>query len=184
MQHESDNVKTGEVMLNGKKFKRCRWSICNKHLWNVLNELGCTPNKSLTLLFPKLNSDMKRHFIRDYFDGDGSLGIYNNKFQCSCLGTQNMLDNILNDLNITVTYHHDKRHSEQTYSFQLTSQKGMDFLHYIYKDSTIYLQRKYDKYLDICRLWEKSHKLSQSNIGEVCDDNPEITVETKESTAS
>lgn len=177
MQHSKNNVITGNVVLNGKTFKRCRWIINNKHLWHTLNKLGCTPNKSLTLRFPNLSEDLKRHFIRGYFDGDGSLGIYDDKLQCSCLGTLNMLDNILSDLNINLKYHHDKRHSEFTYSFQLTSEKGMNFLNYLYKDCTIYLQRKYNKYLDICRLWEKSHRLSSGNIGEGCDADTEITSE-------
>ena len=38
---------------------------------------GCTPNKSLTLEFPNKaifkDPDLIRHFIRGYFDGDGSV---------------------------------------------------------------------------------------------------------------
>jgi hypothetical protein len=175
MEHEKDNVITGKVRLNGKEFQRCRWIINNKHLWTTLNNIGCTPNKSFTLEFPDIPANLRRHFIRGYFDGDGSLGIYDEHIiQCSCLGTTDMLDNILSDLKLDPQYHHDKRHSEYTYSFQLVSQKCIDFLNYIYKDSTIYLDRKYQKYLDSCRLWEKSHGLLSDNIGESCDANSEI----------
>ena len=56
MQHEKDNVITSEVKLNGKIFKRCRWIINNKHLWNTLNNLSCVPNKSLSLIFRLFSS--------------------------------------------------------------------------------------------------------------------------------
>lgn len=41
--------------------------------------------------------------------------------------------------------------------------------------------RKYDKYLEICRLSEKSDKLLENKIGESCDANTEVILETKES---
>lgn len=54
---------------------RCRIMIANKHFWNILNGYGCIPRKSLTLQFPDKSifksSDLVRHFIRGYFDGDG-----------------------------------------------------------------------------------------------------------------
>jgi len=35
---------------------------------------------------------------------------------------------------------------------------GLKELQKLYKNSTIYLKRKYDKYLEYCRLYEKSYK--------------------------
>lgn len=34
----------------------------------------------------------------------------------------------------------------------MASQNAIDFINYIYKDSTIYLDRKYNKYIEMCRL--------------------------------
>lgn len=188
MGHIKDNVTQGTVKLNGKTFNRCRWIINNKHIWQQLNSLGCVPQKSLILKFPIISEKLQRHFIRGYFDGDGSLGIYetkyNPKIQCSLLGTKDMLDKILTLSNIDINLRRDKRHSEYTYEFELVSTKAITFLNYIYKDSTIYLTRKYKKYLDSCRFWEKSQKLLQSNIGESCNANTEITIESNESIAS
>lgn len=45
MEHNKDNVKIGYVNCNGKRCVRCRWYVANKHLWNTLNSLGCTPRK-------------------------------------------------------------------------------------------------------------------------------------------
>ena len=76
MEHNKDNVKLGEVKNKDKTFLRCRWGIANKHLWNTLNNLGCTPRKSLTLQFPNISEELKIPFIRGYFDGDGCLSYY------------------------------------------------------------------------------------------------------------
>lgn len=54
---------------------------------------------------------------------------------------------------------------------------------YLYENSTIYLDRKYEKFKEICRLFEKSNRLLEDNIGELCDGNTEVTTETKESVA-
>lgn len=76
MEHNKDNVKLGEVKNKDKTFLRCRWGIVNKHLWNTLNNLGCTPRKSLTLQFPNIPEELEIPFIRGYFDGDGCLSYY------------------------------------------------------------------------------------------------------------
>lgn len=144
--YEGINIKEGKVKLGDKTFTRYRWVIGNRHLWEALNSLGCVPNKSLILKFPIIPENLKRHFIRGYFDGDGSIGIYNGKVQCSCIGTLDILNNILKDFMWTPHYHHDKRHSESTYSFQLTSEKAYEFLHYIYDDCNVYLNRKYNTF--------------------------------------
>lgn len=77
MQHEDNNVKVGKVKAKDKEYYRCRWGIANKHLWSSLNNLGCTPRKSLTLQFPNIsifsNDNLIVPFIRGYFDGDGCL---------------------------------------------------------------------------------------------------------------
>lgn len=49
MEYDGNNVKVSNSKCGGKLFKRCRWMIANKHLWETLNSYGCVPNKSLTL---------------------------------------------------------------------------------------------------------------------------------------
>ena len=63
---------------------------------NDLINLGCIPNKSLILLPPKLKDEFISHFIRGYFDGDGSIGKYKNRYKITFLGTNDLLLWILN----------------------------------------------------------------------------------------
>lgn len=68
--------------------------------------------------------------------------------------------------------------------FQLGHRKAFKFINYLYLNSNIYLQRKFDRYYYFCRLYKELYKELQTNIGEDCDVNPEITTETKGSVAS
>ena len=192
MQHNKDNVKIGKAKCNGKEYTRCRWGVVNKHLWNTLNNLGCTPQKSNILKFPNLEifSDRKLiiAFIRGYFDGDGCITAYTNgKPKASFLGTEDFL-NILKNLLLMYGINTGKLvidpREKYTRTLNVSQPDSLKFLHLIYKDSNIYLTRKYNKYLTFCRPSEKSGGLLLDNIGEGCDVNTEITEEIKESSAS
>ena len=63
----------GEHVPDDSK-KRFVFYVYGKHLKEQLDKLGVTQRKSLTLTFPDfLNDDLMPHFIRGYFDGDGSV---------------------------------------------------------------------------------------------------------------
>ena len=49
------------------------FSIGNNDIANDLNRLGVTQNKSLDMQFPEIPEDFIRHFVRGFFDGDGSV---------------------------------------------------------------------------------------------------------------
>jgi len=50
-----------------------QFRIYNKVLYNSLIQLGCIPNKSKCLDFPMMPEEYLSHFVRGYFDGDGSI---------------------------------------------------------------------------------------------------------------
>lgn len=156
---------------------RCRWSVGNKHLWETLNSYGCTPNKSLTLKFPDesifKDKSLIRHFIRGYFDGDGCIS-YGINLIASMLGTIQFLQYI-QKLTWPKTLY-SNHGSIYTFSLTFSGVKSLTFLYYLYFNSNIYLDRKYQKFLQFkdCRFKEKSLKLLESKIGEGWDANPEL----------
>lgn len=171
---------------------RCRLSVYSKHFWNILNCNGCTPNKSLTLTFPKKelfsNDELIIHFIRGYVDGDGCL-TYTNKEHTNpsinILGTTNFLENIKNYLNISINLSilHPEKQSITKY-FNITGEQAFKISYLLYNNSTIYLNRKYNKFLEYCRLYKELYRELGNNIGENCDVNPEITKESNTSLVS
>jgi hypothetical protein len=119
----------------------------NKIIGNNLKKLGCIPNKSLKLTFPNkelVDTVYIRHFIRGYFDGDGSItNPIKSPFGCNLLGTYDMLYNILNHLNIDIAY---IKKNKNIYSFNIWGDNSRKFLSYIYDNCNVYLDRKYDRY--------------------------------------
>lgn len=176
MQHEKNNVKTDSY--------RCRWSITNKHLWEILNSYGCTPRKSLTLKFPDesifKDKSLIRHFIRGYFDGDGCISHNNSKDDApsvSLLGTDEMLwpiqQKILNDYN---PFYLNNPKNKTTLVLSRATTKAVLFMYALYYKSNIYLDRKYQKFLHYkdCRFKAKALELLEEKIGEGWDANPEL----------
>ena len=195
MKHNKDNVKISTVTCEGKKCIRCRWGITNKHLWEVLFNYGCTPRKSNTLQFPKLSifqsSDLIRHFIRGYFDGDGCISYcYSSKSKdkvspiCEFLGTEQFLKTIQEYLNITSYINTDKR-MDNTKVLKFSPNSARELLNYLYNDCTIYLDRKFKRaqffMQENCRSSQEWLELLASENGEGCDVNPVISEDSNKS---
>lgn len=132
----------------------CSWYACSKHLWETLNNYGCTPKKSLTLKFPDesifKSKDLIRHFIRGYFDGDGCISYERYKngivMRCSLLGTMDFVDGIKQYTkleNILVQLRHSKN---DYFNLKLTNNESKYFASLIYDNAVIYLNRKYLRY--------------------------------------
>jgi hypothetical protein len=126
--------------------------IDNKHVNQRLNELGMVKAKSLVITFPKwLNKDLTRHFIRGFFDGNGSIGIdknYNIQIVSTLSFCESIKRIIYDILSIESYVYIDKDLNPIIRRFKIRKKKDMlKFLDWIYQDSTIHLQRKYEKYL-------------------------------------
>ena len=174
------------VLRNGHY--ACRLYVRNKHLWETLNNLGCVPCKSLILEFPKKeifknNKMFILHFIRGYVDGDGCLSYYWNKqhtsinTQVSIVSTESFLNSIKKLFGNKHGYIHNKSSKDwENKAYQLTFNGviARKFARYLYEKATIYMQRKYEKYLYFCRLEEESSLRKSSKIGEGWDANTEV----------
>lgn len=145
---------------NNKLGKSCRISISDIKLYDDLIKQGCKPRKSLTLTFPTENQVPKylhKHFIRGYFDGDGSITLTENTVGINILGTREFLEGIKLYVDIlknkTLYPLKYNKLDKNTYRIQFEGINDIRlFLEYIYKDSNIYLDRKFNKYLEfICR---------------------------------
>lgn len=130
-----------------------------------LNNLGCISKKSLILKFPNSNQvpdKFLKDFIRGYFDGDGSFTqrtrknsnsfSYSASIISSCDFCQSLSDFLSKKLNIYIR--HKKylcKNKIDKYSvLSLDSRIDISILlNWLYKDSKIYLKRKYEKYKSI-----------------------------------
>lgn len=165
---------------------KCRISVRNKHIWDQLNNKGCVPCKSLILKFPDKSifksEKLIYDFIRGYCDGDGSLGISiiknSNNHQCwlSFVGTKDFLNGIQNFLGIIGTIRNKScaNWSNQAWELKYGGTKARQIARLLYENSSIYLDRKYNKYLQFCSFEEESSTAKSSKIERRCDANIEV----------
>lgn len=138
-------------------YKSCYINIDSIKLVSDLIKLNCIPNKTNYTSIPNIPNNLLNHFIRGYFDGDGSISVYyqngRNDKRCHFSITSNSnilleIQNILiNNCNLNKTklksYKSTNVAKSLTYGGTLQVKRIYE---YLYKDSTIYLKRKYDKF--------------------------------------
>lgn len=133
--------------------KESRYETIGVHLYSTklatdLVNLGCTPRKSSTLMFPDISATLIPHFVRGYFDGDGSawgpgkykalhLNFVGNKKFLECLG--NIIHVLVGATPIL------KKHSKSEVAYYLTYAgefKAHAVAKWMYEGATVWLERK------------------------------------------
>lgn len=147
----------------GRKSKSYILSFSSDTISNRLAELGCGQNKTDGLCFPAyLREDLIKHFIRGFFDGDGSIIVTVGKngeyetavIRVSITGNQqfiqslySLLSTILSPKGMSVIQ--DKRRNNVFYMSIGGHQRSLDFLRYLYEGATIYMSRKNNLYKSV-----------------------------------
>ena len=147
-----------------EKTQSYRMSFRSDNCKADLIDKGCIPKKSLILKFPteeQVPFYLLKHFIRGYFDGDGWFTNTDSCFQVGLIGTQDFITGFLNAVeninthNKIFTVHRED--GAKRYVFGAL-QDVTNFLNWIYKDATVYLDRKYEHYQDFLQNGSKYHK--------------------------
>lgn len=127
-------------------------------IWQFFTDLGMDNHKSYTAKFPTVDDKYIMHVIRGVFDGDGSIhiGRKNYPFARVC-GTPNAMNSIVDYIGLHCTKHSN---SDTNIIIQYTGERALQFLEYIYQDSTpsVRMDRKYNKYLDVLKFWKGVNK--------------------------
>lgn len=138
--------------------------IDSKYMREQVESLGCTQAKSFTLKFPDwlVDLELKRHFIRGFYDGNGSITINQHRNGairvCSTeeflAPIQSLLKEDLNVNSFLVIHKHMDVNNIRDLGIG-GNRQVFKFLEWLYKDSTYYLQRKYDKYQELLKLYKE-----------------------------
>jgi hypothetical protein len=143
-----------------KVFEYARLDIHSARIMDDLaRNFGIVPRKSLIIQPPVLPCALRRHFIRGYFDGDGSIGWhkYNRTVRlCFMSGSEPFLawvrDTIREETAVASAMTISKRKRSQTRVFELYGDEAIRVMEWMYGDGghTRCLERKRRKFESYC----------------------------------
>jgi len=162
MRSDENHLKKFNKSINGNfelvYRERERWNkihsicsirvYCKKMVEDLINN-GCTYNKTFDIKMPILQEHLIRHFIRGFFDGDGSIFKRKGRDYLLCNITSASEDflksirEIIYNIGITSYIVSDRNHFQLGISGK---DSAYNFLKYMYEDSTFYLDRKHKLY--------------------------------------
>lgn len=146
-------------------------NICSNTLCSDLINWGCKINKSKTGIdFPEIEQNLKKHFIRGFLDGDGSIIIkqqtykyvrktsYNLKnphkkrqklvIAFSCTDKMFLLK-IAEILNLNKIYIAERKRKQIIYTLWIENKKETKkVIDFLYTDSNYFLKRKFNKIIE------------------------------------
>ncbi|MFQ5956403.1 MAG: helix-turn-helix domain-containing protein [Candidatus Brocadiales bacterium] len=180
---DRDHLKKLKASLNSShpivldKRTLFRFKINNKTLCKALIRQGVVPRKSSKELTPpQMPKELLRHFWRGYFDGDGSLyitlhgpkqksGSKYKQWGFNLLGSRTLLESFVEwawsqGLLSRRLPLHRIRNSK---TFETKSRRDADICNVmkaLYKDATVYLDRKMDKYRQLTSIDGKDGQLN------------------------
>ncbi len=155
-------IKTTTKKTKEKTYKGVYIGFKTEKMVVDLVEKGCYQRKSKTLLFPTseiVPNEFLRHFIRGYFDGDGSINFTYRKgtdkrmYKMSFVGTENMVKNLSYFLNLSAKIQEFPNHCVLQFG---GNQQVMKVSKYLYDDANIYLDRK-KKVIEELAIYNKKH---------------------------
>lgn len=145
------HLKISKQKAIGNRKESIRLRLACKYMVDSLMDIhGIKPRKTWDYEFesPKLPYNLVRHFIRGFFDGDGSVGkghfsfIFNSK-----IFLNKVLKHILdNTTNLKYYIYEENRHTSIYYSlhFSINIDSRIQLFNYLYKDCNYKLDRKYN----------------------------------------
>lgn len=163
----TDRWRICSVSKNNTKTHNCVIRVYSKLMYDSLCELGFSTDKTYCIGIPLLRKDLIRHYVRGYFDGDGCFTLTNKTFKTNYItASKNFNDDMLNILSQELDIHiknHSYVNEYETVMYRPDITRNEDkikFLDYMYKDSTIYLDRKYKKYLKAKEKYDTTESLA------------------------
>lgn len=143
---------------SGEKYGKqplCKLVLTSQKTVDDLIEKGCAKQKTLILSPPKnVPIELEYHFIRGFFDGDGSLIRSQRKnsnhisYSINFTTTKLFAEWLQNKFNMGQVFKEKRR--EHTWYYGLSgNQQVIKFYHLLYDNATIWLDRKYNKFQEL-----------------------------------
>lgn len=153
---ETDNYINERTIYDKRDF------VSESYIFRVTSKVLCKRLKQLKVVTQKTGKEciprgvpkrLYRHFIRGFFDGDGSLGKSVNRNylrmkigSCSLLILEQIRDYVQEKTGYRISIYEDKKYKKMFYLLESNSKYAVaEFCKLIYRRSKIYLERKFNQ---------------------------------------
>lgn len=147
-------------------YETCTFVMQNMNITNALRRYGIENHKScnekLSDLIPE---HLMRHYIRGIYDGDGWItwNLNNHTYEIGIGMGEECLLGIKAHLESIGVKEYPVKAYRNISRYRITSKKEIrKTLDYLYQDATVYLDRKYMRFIDFCRLEPKANTTEDS----------------------
>jgi intein/homing endonuclease len=148
---------THTISSNTDKYNRCSFEITSAHICDVLDlNYGIIPNKTNKLKLPVIPLKFMVHYLRGYFDGDGSIcESFSNKnsvtasiYATFASGSREFSESLFSYLQdkLKLGGHLQEFEGSTKWQLKFNTNDAKTLLSFMYEDSSVYLDRKYALY--------------------------------------
>lgn len=154
-----------------EKTNSYQFSVVSRKIYQDLHKYGITERKTKTLKPPKdglIPKELINHYIRGIFDGDGGFSISKDgesyTYSINFCGTIDVVKYIRNILDLENIKLHIPENIDNYAEWKIKGNKQtLRVAKYIYKNSTLYLDRKYENYQNLILLNEINSSIKELN---------------------
>ena len=125
----------------------CYIGITSQHLANRMTELGIVPHRTrFDCVKDNLSQDMIRHWIRGFFDGDGTVYNSGGRFCVGFMGSLEVIEWIRGCIPFVDKNKRIHKHSISNVFYLIFSGNNISrkITDYLYSGQTLYMDRKYN----------------------------------------
>jgi hypothetical protein len=136
------------------EYESCKLSVFDEKARKYLSQYIPVGNKSSRIRPPiKAQFFRKSAYIRGLYDADGSIGMtaQNRPFWSLCTSSEYVKDFVLCDIkdNLNFEKRINRNKRDGVYNIVLYDEDAIEYTKLLYANATIFLDRKYNKYLEL-----------------------------------
>lgn len=176
-------IKDSRELYYKEDYKTYTLTIKRRDIFDLLLQYEIHPAKSLSIQAPTYlqTEEQKKWWIRGYIDGDGSLAITKSRedymaFEVGIVGTPSVLEFIRPFAKTEAKLYQKKGQNSYALTIQ-GNHKVFDFIHWLYDNAKIYLNRKFETFNTMDNMYKSFYKertrknvLSEDKIKEIIYD--------------
>lgn len=166
--------KTQSSAFSSKPSEKHRLQIKSEELCLILKEMGIHQNKSFSLVWPNIDipQNLLNHFVRGMIDGDGCLSEFkkSDSFCVHLISSVSFCESMkikMSEIGFDFKIKYENKYSQPMATLWMFGRNNCKrFLDWLYKDSTLFLERKIEKYEKLKKdFLEKRLKINKKGYG-------------------